>query len=54
MLLGAVNLVLECARRTTDEQPFIALPRAQSALILNSVLNELAPIFSEGYVREEM
>eukprot|EP00730_Choanoeca_flexa_P017655 TRINITY_DN8530_c0_g1_i1.p1 TRINITY_DN8530_c0_g1~~TRINITY_DN8530_c0_g1_i1.p1 ORF type:complete len:325 (+),score=59.21 TRINITY_DN8530_c0_g1_i1:63-1037(+) len=51
---AAIDLVLECARRTTEEQPFLALPRNQNALILNSVLNELAPVFSDGYVREEM
>ncbi|EDQ86463.1 uncharacterized protein MONBRDRAFT_33862 [Monosiga brevicollis MX1] len=51
---AAVDLVLDCARRTSSAQPFVALPKRQHFLIMNSLLNIVAPKYSHGYVREDM
>ncbi|HUT92294.1 MAG TPA: hypothetical protein VMY37_22560 [Thermoguttaceae bacterium] len=44
------RIVLRAARRTTAEQPFLRLPRTDSWLVLNSVLNELSEEFAEGFL----
>ena len=48
------RIVLHAARRTTAEQPFLRLPRTDSWLVLNSVLNELSEEFAEGFLAASM
>ena len=48
------RVVLRAARGTTTEQPFLRLPRTDSWLVLNSVLNELSEEFAEGFLAASM
>lgn len=46
----AKRIVLRAARRTTVKQPFLRLPKGDSWLVLNAMLNELSGRFAEGFV----
>ena len=48
------RVVLRAARRTTVEEPFLRLPKADSWIVLNSVLNELSEEFAEGFLAASM
>ncbi len=48
------RVVLRAARRTTEEQPFLRLPKTDSWVVLNSVLNELSEEFAEGFLAASM
>jgi hypothetical protein len=48
------RVVLRAARRTTADQPFLRLPKTDSWIVLNSVLNELSEEFAGGFLAASM
>lgn len=50
----AVRTVRKAAKRTTEANPLLPLPRDDVWYILNAVLNEVAERFSAGEVRRDM